>query len=125
MKTSKTAAAATVSLYVAVLGLLTAVLTLAGAAVRLLAAGLQALTARLQRATVPAPVQAPPAGAQAPARPNLRVVPAPAPEPLVTALVGLGFKAPEVRRFVATLGPRAGTERLEDLIKEGLRALAS
>lgn len=128
MKTTKTAAGATVSLYVAVLGLLTAVLTLLGAAVRLAAAGLQALTVKLLPAPAASTLAAPvvvPAPIQTPARPNLRLVPAPSAEPLVSALTGLGFKPAEVRRFVATLGPRAGTESLVVLIKEGLVALSA
>jgi hypothetical protein len=122
MKTSKTAAGVTVGLYVAVLGLLTAVLTLLGSVVQLLAAGLTAVAVGLRQTALAVPAPAVPASA--PARPNLRVVPAPAPEPIVSALTGLGFKPAEVRRFVATLGPRAGTESLVVLIKEGLVALA-
>ena len=128
MKTSKTAAGATLGLYVAIVGLVAAVLTLLGAAVRLAATGLQALTVRLLPAAAPvvAPAAAPvvAAPASAPARPNLRLVPAPSVEPLTTALIGLGFKPAEVRRFVATLGPRAGTESLAEDIKAGLRFLA-
>src|ERR1700722_9602555 len=74
MKTTKTAAGATLGLYVAVLGLLTAVLPSLGALLRLSATGLQVLTDGLRQppARVPAPAQAP---AEAPARPNLRIVP--------------------------------------------------
>jgi len=114
-----TASKATVGLYVAVVGLVTAVLTLVGATVRLTAAGLQALTARLQAPRAPVPAAA---AAAAPVR---AAAPAPAGDQLTCALTGLGFKPAEVRRFVATLGPRAGTEPLQGLIKEGLRALAS
>jgi hypothetical protein len=46
-------------------------------------------------------------------------------ETLYNALVGLGFRVPEVRRFVSSVGPRASVETMADLIKEGLRALAS
>jgi RuvA, C-terminal domain len=46
-------------------------------------------------------------------------------ETLTNALVGLGFRVPEVRRFVSSVGPRAAVEPMADLIKEGLRALAS
>src|ERR1700722_103344 len=124
MKTTKTAAGATLGLYVAVLGLLTAVLPSLGALLRLSATGLQVLTDGLRQppARVPAPAQAP---AEAPARPNLRIVPAPAHDPLTTALTGLGFKPAEVRRFVATLGPRTGTESLAEDIKAGLKALSA
>jgi hypothetical protein len=46
-------------------------------------------------------------------------------ETLYNALVGLGFRVPEVRRFVASVGPRAAEVPMVQLIQEGLRALAS
>ena len=46
-------------------------------------------------------------------------------EKLSTALIGLGFKKPEVRRFVSSLGERARTEDLHSLLREGLRVLAA
>jgi Holliday junction resolvasome RuvABC DNA-binding subunit len=102
-----TAGKATVGLYVATLGLVTDVLTFLGSVVRLAAAGLQALTDGLQtrtyaRATAPTTIGDP---------------------PITSALTNLGFKTSEVRRFVATLGSRAETERLEVLVREGLRAI--
>jgi RuvA, C-terminal domain len=56
----------------------------------------------------------------------INVAAGPTPEhTLYNALVGLGFHAPEVRRFVASVGPRASHEAMATLIKEGLRALSS
>ena len=46
-------------------------------------------------------------------------------ERLTTALIGLGFQTPAVRRYVASVKTRVGHEPIETLIKEGLRALAS
>jgi len=43
---------------------------------------------------------------------------------LTTSLVGLGFPAPDVRRFVTGLGTRVDHEGLEQLIRDGLRALS-
>jgi hypothetical protein len=124
--------AATSRLYVALASLLTAALTLVASAVRLVASSLtwaavriEAASARAPRAAIPpamrpaaasvivqAPV-APPSGAQAQA------------ERLASALTGLGFKSPDVRKFVSGLdGDRLGMP-LEGLIKDGLRALAS
>jgi hypothetical protein len=44
---------------------------------------------------------------------------------LTTALVGLGFQAAPVRRYVTSVEGRIGKEPIETLIKDGLRALAS
>jgi hypothetical protein len=44
---------------------------------------------------------------------------------LTSALVGLGFKKTEVRKFVAELGDRTRSEDLHSLLREGLRALAA
>lgn len=47
-------------------------------------------------------------------------------ERLHAALTGLGFQAPQVRRYVASVKTRiGGHEPIETLIKDGLRALAS
>lgn len=131
------------ALFVTSLGLVIAVLSLLGSAVQLVAgtvqlgaAGLQALSVKLRtRApSAPPPSLMPPPNPMPP--PNRIVMSAPspapsapalpAPEPPITgALLHLGFKPAEVRRFVGSLGPRARIEPLQDLIKEGLRALAS
>jgi hypothetical protein len=135
--------AATSRLYVALASLLTAALTLVASAVRLIASSLtwaavriEAASARAPRATTfvagPAPraatppatrpaaasviVQAPvapPSGAQAQA------------ERLASALTGLGFKSPDVRKFVAGLGARVAHETIENLIKLGLVELST
>jgi hypothetical protein len=44
---------------------------------------------------------------------------------LTSALVNLGFKKAEVRKFVVELGDRTRTEDLHSLLREGLRALAA
>ncbi|MGH9919152.1 MAG: RuvA C-terminal domain-containing protein [Nitrososphaerales archaeon] len=44
---------------------------------------------------------------------------------LTSALVNLGFKKPEVRRFVSALGDRTRSESMHALIREGLRQLAA
>ena len=128
-----TARTATVRLYVAFASLVAAVLALLTAAVRLVASLATWLAARVDasRSVRVSPL------AEAPARPveapALRLVPQTRPSSLTpskadqlkTALVGLGFKAPPVCRFVASLGARVDREPLEGLIKEGLRALSS
>ena len=117
--TTKTA---TVHLYVSVVSLVAALLELGAALVRLVTA------LALRAATV---VRPRPQAAPAPGRPNLRVVPPPARNVdletgrLVSALVGMGFKVPAVRRFVDGLGDRVGREPIETLIKEGLATLAA
>ena len=130
-----TARTATVRLYVAFASLVAAVLALLTAAVRLVASLATWLAARVdasRTARVPPPAEAPARPVEAPA-PALRLVPQTRPSSLTpskadqlkTALVGLGFKAPPVCRFVASLGARVDREPLEGLIKEGLRALSS
>lgn len=42
---------------------------------------------------------------------------------LTAALVGLGFKKPEVRKFVVGLGTRVRTDSLHGLLKDGIRTL--
>lgn len=44
---------------------------------------------------------------------------------LTSALVGLGFKKPEVRRFVASLGDETRTLDMHSLLRKGLQALAA
>jgi hypothetical protein len=46
-------------------------------------------------------------------------------EQLSRGLTGMGFRAPEVRAFVTSLGDRVATEPLPALIREGLAALGS
>ncbi len=52
-------------------------------------------------------------------------VPSDQTERLTTALVGLGFKKPSVRGFVASLGEKIHKESLDSLIRQGLKALAA
>lgn len=76
----------------------------------------------LGTARVRARIVAPPAGRQVPApRANLRIVSLMGKrQQLTQALVGLGFRAAEVRAFVAGVNER---EALADLIKQGLGKL--
>jgi len=110
---------ALVRLFVALFSLLASVLELGAALVRLAVA----LVLRAAVAVRPRPEAAQ-------AHRNLRVVPALRParekeERLTAALVGLGWSAPTVRRFVAGLGDRVGREPIEALIREGLATLAA
>jgi hypothetical protein len=117
--------------------LLSALLVLAAALVAL-TAGLTRLVAALTtwlavavEAHVAKARASRPVATAAPRRP-LTLVPRPAStsgaptqaERLTTALTGLGFATPDVRRFVGSLGPRVEREGLEGLIKDGLRALS-
>ena len=120
--TTKTA---TTRLYVALISLVAALLEFVTAIVRLVT------TLLLRAASI---VRPRPEAAQAPRRPNLRVVPSAPSAPrnvdletgrLVTALVGMGWPVPAVRRFVDGLGDRVGKEPIEALIKEGLASLAA
>lgn len=116
---------ATTRLYVALVSILASVLELCAALVRLVTA------LALRAASL---VRPRPEAAQAPRRQNLRVVPSAPSAPrnvdletgrLVTALVGMGWPVPAVRRFVDGLGDRVGKEPIEALIKEGLASLAA
>jgi hypothetical protein len=116
----------------AVLVLATAIVTLLAGLTRLVAAlttwlavGVEAHIARA-RATAPRTE-----AATAPRRPLTLVRPASSlpvgssqAEKLTSALIGLGFATPNVRRFVAGLGTRVEHEGLETLIKDGLRVLS-
>lgn len=126
-----TARTATVRLYVALVSLVTALVSLVAALVRLTVAGISWVAVRVEAGSRQAAPQKP---AAAPAR-HLRLVPAaPAAEPvatapgaaarLTTALTGLGFKVPEVRAFVTSLGGRVDREPMADLIKAGLASLS-
>jgi len=117
--------------------LLSALLVLAAAIVALMA-GLTRLVASLAvwlavgveahvtKARTPRP------GATAAARRPLTLVPRPSSvlvgptqaERLTTALTGMGFATPDVRRFVGSLGPRVEQDGLAVLIKDGLRSLS-
>ncbi len=46
-------------------------------------------------------------------------------ERLSSALTGLGFKGPSVKKFIDSLGNRVMTDPIEVLLKEGIRALTS
>lgn len=125
---------ATTGLYVAFVSLLTAVLRLLGAIVHLTTSSVTWLVRRIERGNParfnPAAMQPPRQPATAPA-PTLRLVapsadvgPSPAAQRLTTALTGLGFRTPNVRHFVASLGLRVEREPIQELIKEGLRSLS-
>jgi len=125
---------ATVRLYVALVTLITTIVALVSAVLRLAAALVARLAARVERQMPAVTPQAPQKAAAAPAK-HLRLVPAaPAESPatgapsaadrLTTALTGMGFKAPDVRRFVTSLGGRVDKEPLEALIVAGLAALS-
>jgi len=123
---------ATIRLYVAVVTLVTTLVALVAALLHLAVVGLSWLAARVERGGRPEASQKP---ATAPAR-ALRLVPPPpasvpvggppgAAERLTSALVGLGFKVPDVRKVVASLGDRVQKESIEALIKVGLAALTT
>lgn len=44
---------------------------------------------------------------------------------LISALTGLGFGAPSVKKWVKSIGVRAESENLPILVKDGVRALVS
>lgn len=126
-----TARTANRRLYVTAVSLLTSLLALVGMMVRLVASCVTWLVRRVERST------ARHAGTPSAASlecPRLALVRPTSPkalgdagqrERLTTALVGLGFAAPAVRRYVEGLHERATHEPIEALIKEGLRALAA
>lgn len=120
-----TAKTVTVRLYVALVSMLVAVLCLAAAVVRLGAA----LALRTARA-IERPAARPQALQLVPGGKNARVSPPANVRPqtyrLTTALVGMGFRPAAVRAHVAGLPPEKITDaRIEDLIKEGVAALAA
>jgi hypothetical protein len=123
---------ATVRLYVAVAALLTGIVSLLAAIVRLtttlvtgLSSLLQAGARRLDPKQADRPASTELTAAQ-PARPNLRIVQTSSKaEALTTGLVGLGFRAPAVKAFVASLDKRLDDMPLEDLLKEGLKSLST
>jgi hypothetical protein len=133
-----TARTATVRLYVAFAALVTALVSLAAALVRLTATGVSWAAARIEASTRPVAPQKPAAApsqkpAAAPVARLRLVTPAPAAAPatgapsaaerLTTGLMGVGYKAPQVRAFVASLGDRVEHEPMADLLKAGLAAL--
>jgi RuvA, C-terminal domain len=109
----------TVRLYVAVTALLSSLMELATRLVQLSIALVSWAIARVERAP-----RAPRAHASKKTSVITDTTPKSA-EQLSAALVGLGFKRPEVTRFVTSVGVRADKEPMTDLVKEGLRALAS
>jgi hypothetical protein len=115
------------NLFVSLASLAASLVDLVTYAVRLVVAvlawALRAVEHRTrERRVAPTPAQKPSVIAPAP----IPTVAGPTPEEtLYNCLVSLGFQAPRVRRFVASVGPRAGQAPMADLIKEGLRALAS
>ena len=133
VKPPMTARTATVRLYVAFASLLAAVLGLIVGFVRLAASltvwAASAVEKRRAAGEIRGADRAAPVCARGANRPRLALVPALADAPskareLTTALTGLGFRAPEVRRFVSSLDPaRVEGARIEVLIKEGLGAL--
>jgi hypothetical protein len=133
-----TARTATVRIYVAFASLVADVLILTAALVRLVAVAAVWLIRRIGPRTHSAAPERHVRGLPSNVRlqdvkPVLSLVRAKEPvgqpvplcgaQRLTTALLGLGFKAPAVRAFVASVGPRVERDRIEDLIKEGLRAL--
>ncbi len=116
-----TAKAANARLYIATIGLVAAVLSLLGALVLLASSAAAWLAARVQ-AHAEAPVARP--AHRAPARLAAVRRPTDGAVRLTVALTGLGFHAPDVRRFVGSLGDRVDSAPLETLIKDGLRVLA-
>ena len=121
-----TAKTATKNLTVSLLRLLTGLVDLAARTVQLsLAIVTWGLRAVERRTANPLPATAPKPSIITRA-PIATVAGSTQEETLYNALVGLGFRVPEVRRFVSSVGSeRAAQEPMADLIKEGLRALAS
>jgi Holliday junction resolvasome RuvABC DNA-binding subunit len=129
-----TARVATRALYVSVVRLLAALVTLVAKAVELLVEltllGVATVRSRRKRIVVQVPSQN---SVSTRARTLLSKTfvdepaqPASAAERLHGTLVGLGFKAPDVRRFVSSVNTsRLEREPIEVLIKDGLRALGS
>jgi Holliday junction resolvasome RuvABC DNA-binding subunit len=107
-------------LFVSLLSLVASVLELGTALVRL-------VTALVLRAAAAVRPRAEAVQAPQEARPRLRVVPqrADGATRLTTALVGLGWSAPAVRRFVDSVGDRVDREPIEALLKEGIAKLAA
>ena len=114
---SMNAKRATLRLYVAVTGLFASVLELATGILRLgtalLARGTRALEPRSTPAVVERPETPPPAV----------VAPPSETDKLTSALLGLNFRAPAVRAYVATT--RGSTVPLPDLIRNGIAALTN
>lgn len=135
----RAAGTAVTKCFVAVTALLTALLSLASALVRCVASlvdllgALCARGAAVLRRTPTAPVDG------RASRPVLtatnevqatspragQVATAPRAEQVAHALVGLGFRRPEVTRYVASLGARVATDDLRALIQDGIRTLGA
>jgi Holliday junction resolvasome RuvABC DNA-binding subunit len=110
-------------LVVSLLSLLTVIVALATSVLKFLVTAIGVLTFWLERAGAKKAVQIENV-AEAP-RTNLRVLPIQSSKAaeLTCALKGLGFEAPQVKRFVATLNDEALKQDIRDLIKSGLKAL--
>jgi len=65
------------------------------------------------------PAQTPPALPMPQTAPNANY------EQLMGGLLHLGFKRPDVKKFIDNLGPKLYSSKLEDLIREGLKELAA
>ena len=109
-----TAKRATVRLYVAMTGLFASLFELVEAFVRLVTACLEHATRRV----APAAPAAAPATSKAGA-----TIAMTEDERLVSALMSLGFRAPNIRAFAATVRGRQAP--LEVLVKEGIVALSA
>lgn len=134
-----TARAATIRLYVTLLSVLTTILALVAAVVRLVVTLVGAATALVDARTPACPRRDAPATRDTTSRlaPALRLVtarsssptppagpmPPTAAERLRSGLLGLGFRAHDVARFVASVGARVEQESLGVLLKEGVAAL--
>lgn len=126
----RAAGTAVTKCFVAVTALLTALLSLASALVRCVASlvdllgALCARGAAVLRRTPTAPVDG---RASRPVLTATNEVQATSPraEQVAHALVGLGFRRPEVTRYVASLGARVATDDLRALIQDGIRTLGA
>jgi hypothetical protein len=118
-------------LYVAVVSLLTVALTLLASAVRLVASSLTWLAVRVEAASARAPRAAIPPATRPAAASVIIAAPAVSSSGaqaqaarLTFALSGLGFKSPEVRKFVASLDAgRLEHAPLDELIKLAFRSI--
>jgi hypothetical protein len=118
---------AVIRLLVAVFGLVAGVLGLTAGLLELAARALQAMTRAVAwlAGAMKSPAKAPRAPETAP-KPAEKAGEGPKEEQLTHALVGMGFRAPAVRAFAATVRPRVvAGEPLEGLIKEGIAKLCS
>ncbi len=116
-KPTMNAKRATLRLYVAVTSLFASVLELATGILRLASTLVARGTRALEPRSTPAAVErleTPPPAAMAPLSET---------DKLTSALLGLNFRAPAVRAYVATT--RGSTAPLPDLIRNGIAALTN